>query len=273
MVDDGYILGHHESELRRLVAQASLLRPLTERLLRDAGLAPGMRVLDAGCGVGDVAMLAASIVGPSGQVVGVDREAAVVDVARRRAADGGLTIDYRQCAVEDVEDLADFDCAVGRKVLVYQPDPARFLRMLASHVRPGGIVAFHEALVTRDLLQLNCGPLWRRVVDVIVAAFATAVRHPDIAARLVETFHDAGLDDATVRCEVLIYSQPDNPVFTWITEVVRSSLPHIARLGLASAAELDLDTLADRLRAEAAALHSQIMFPAQFTCWARTPAS
>ena len=271
MTDAEYILGHSDSEIRRLVLQATLLRPLTERLLRDAGLAPGMRVLDVGCGVGDVAMLAASIVGPSGQVVGIDREATAINAARQRAAASGLTIQYHQAAIENCPDLGHFDCAIGRKVLVYQPDPVLFLRRLVSHVRPGGVVAFHEALVTRDLLHLNRGPLWQRIVDVTVSVFAVAVRHPDIAARLVETFHAAGLDDATVRCEIMTYSQPDNPVFTWITEVVRSSLPYIERLGLASAEELDLDTLAERLRMEAVALHSQIIFPAQFTCWAHTP--
>jgi ubiquinone/menaquinone biosynthesis C-methylase UbiE len=49
-----YILGHSPDELRRLMLQADVLRPITERLLKEAGLKPGMRVLDLGCGAGDV---------------------------------------------------------------------------------------------------------------------------------------------------------------------------------------------------------------------------
>ena len=45
-----YILGHSEREIRRLMRQAAILRPITERLLRSAGVRPGMRVLDLGCG-------------------------------------------------------------------------------------------------------------------------------------------------------------------------------------------------------------------------------
>ena len=273
MAEVEYILGHSDSEIRRLVLQATILRPLTERLLLDAGLAPGMRVLDVGCGVGDVAMLAASIVGPSGLVVGIDREVAAIRAAEQRAAAGGLAIQYRQAAIEDRPGLGEFDLAIGRKVLVYQPDPPSFVRTVSSYVRPGGVVAFHEALVTRDLLQLNTAPLWQRVVDVTISAFGAAVQHPDVAARLVETFHAAGLDGATARCDVITYCQPDNPVFTWFSEVLRSSLPHIERLGLASAEELDLDSLDERLRVEAATLHSQVMFPAQFSGWARKPSN
>jgi cyclopropane fatty-acyl-phospholipid synthase-like methyltransferase len=56
-----------------LILQAEIVRPITERLLRQAGLKPGMRVLDLGCGIGDVSLLAAGVVGPSGLVVGVDQ--------------------------------------------------------------------------------------------------------------------------------------------------------------------------------------------------------
>ena len=66
--------------------QAAILKPITERLLREAGLTPGLRVLDLGCGCGDVAMLAAELVGPNGTVVGIDRSADVLAVARQPQA-------------------------------------------------------------------------------------------------------------------------------------------------------------------------------------------
>ena len=66
-----YILGHEQSEIDRLMVQSAL--PFTERLFKAAGMNPGMRVLDLGCGAGDVSMLAADLVGPSGSVIGIDR--------------------------------------------------------------------------------------------------------------------------------------------------------------------------------------------------------
>ena len=272
MADVEYILGHSEPEIRRLVLQATLLRPLTERLLLKAGLTPGMRVLDVGCGVGDVAMLAASIVGPAGAVVGLDREAAAIQAAEQRAAAAGLAIQYRQAAVEDRPDLGEFDLAIGRYVLVHQPDPVSFIRTVSSYVRPGGAVAFHEILVTRDLWQLNRAPLFSKSLELVRAALAAVMQHPDIGGRLVETFHAAGFHDAAVSCDVLVHSRSDDPIFSWLTMMLISLAPFLERAGLATTAELDMETLEDRLRMEAASLHSQATFPAQFSVWAQKPA-
>jgi cyclopropane fatty-acyl-phospholipid synthase-like methyltransferase len=58
-----YVLGHTSAEQQRLIRQARALAPLTERFLRDAGISSGMRVLDIGCGMGDVTMIVAQLVG------------------------------------------------------------------------------------------------------------------------------------------------------------------------------------------------------------------
>src|SRR5215475_8081510 len=82
--DADYVLGRTDAEHRRLVQQAAFLRPSTERMLRAAGVGPGMRVLDVGCGMGDVSFLVAEIVGPSGSVVGIDLDAHALAVAEQR---------------------------------------------------------------------------------------------------------------------------------------------------------------------------------------------
>src|SRR5215472_2336664 len=85
--DPEYGLGHTDRELERLQTQARTLEPFTRQLFLDAGVEAGMRVLDVGSGVGDVAFIAAEIVGDHGEVVGTDRAARALDVARRRARD------------------------------------------------------------------------------------------------------------------------------------------------------------------------------------------
>lgn len=67
-----YVLGRSEAESQRLIQQSGFMRTSTERVFRKAGITTGMRVLDLGCGVGDVSFLAAEIVGPTGSVVGID---------------------------------------------------------------------------------------------------------------------------------------------------------------------------------------------------------
>src|SRR5262245_16479061 len=83
--NQAYVLGHSVQELARLGVQARVVDPMTRRFFREAGLMPGMRVLDVGSGAGDVAFLAADLVGESGLIVGVDRSSAAVEAARARA--------------------------------------------------------------------------------------------------------------------------------------------------------------------------------------------
>jgi ubiquinone/menaquinone biosynthesis C-methylase UbiE len=265
-----YVLGHSSAEIRRLMLQAALLKPITERLLREAGLAPGMRVLDLGCGTGDVAMLAAEIVGSEGEVVGIDRSADVLTVAQGRALGAGhINIEFREGTAENFVDRWPFDLAVGRYVLIHQGDPAEFIRAAALHVRPGGSVAFHEIGLYGMCQALPPLPLLQQVWDVVMAAFHSVMTHPDAGGRMVAHFHDAGLERPTMFCEVPVGTGPESPVLTILALAASVLLPQIEKIGASTAAELDVDTLEDRLRHAMANSHSQVLFPMQFCGWAR----
>ena len=97
-----YFLGAASAERARLIRQAAIWDPFTERLFREAGIGPGQRVLDIGSGVGDVAMLAAKLVGPSGVVVGVERDRKTIAMARSRV-DRGRAV-QRELLESDVEE-------------------------------------------------------------------------------------------------------------------------------------------------------------------------
>jgi cyclopropane fatty-acyl-phospholipid synthase-like methyltransferase len=91
MSDGSHFDPGSEVELERLQLQALCLEGLTRRLIRESGIGPGMRVLDLGAGPGDLAFLVAEAVGPSGSVVGVDREERSVELAKRRSAEAGYS--------------------------------------------------------------------------------------------------------------------------------------------------------------------------------------
>ena len=157
-----YAFTDRAHEQRRLASQAQLFDPLTERVFRAAGLGIGMRVLDLGSGAGDVAMLAARLVGREGEVVGVERDPEAVASAAARVAQAGMSnVRFIQGDVQTLDGVADgFDAAVGRFVLMYVPDPAAALRRAASLVRPGVLVCLHEV----DLVYDWAAPIggWRR---------------------------------------------------------------------------------------------------------------
>jgi 2-polyprenyl-3-methyl-5-hydroxy-6-metoxy-1,4-benzoquinol methylase len=101
---EDYPLGYSELEARRLAEQGALLEDLTANVFRRAGLREGMTVLDIGCGVGDVTLLAAQLAGPKGAVLGIDRAASSVQTARVRATASAAEIDIDTLAVRMYED-------------------------------------------------------------------------------------------------------------------------------------------------------------------------
>jgi ubiquinone/menaquinone biosynthesis C-methylase UbiE len=116
-----------------------MLRPIAERLLVSAGIDEGMRVLDIGCGPGDVSMLIADLVGPTGSVVGIDPSRAALDAARQRCGVLGRTnVEFVQRSVATYDGRADFDAAVCRYVMIHQTDPSEFLRATRRLIRSGG---------------------------------------------------------------------------------------------------------------------------------------
>src|SRR6266699_6448978 len=98
-----YPLGSTDAEHERLIRQAARVAPITERFFREAGIGLGQRVLDLGSGVGDVAMLAARLVGPSGEVVGIERDPRSITRARARVTEAGLrNVGFVQCDVSQI---------------------------------------------------------------------------------------------------------------------------------------------------------------------------
>src|SRR5213594_4212943 len=105
-----YALGSTDAEHERLIRQAARLAPYSERFFREAGISTGQRVLDLGSGVGDVAMLAARLVGPSGDVVGVERDPRSIARARARVAEAGLrNVSFTQSDVNQIQSSKPFD--------------------------------------------------------------------------------------------------------------------------------------------------------------------
>jgi 2-polyprenyl-3-methyl-5-hydroxy-6-metoxy-1,4-benzoquinol methylase len=267
-----YAMGYTEHELERLMFQARLLRPMTERLLRGAGIGPGMRVLDVGSGAGDVALLAAELVGPTGSVTGIDRDARSVALARHRADSQGLPwAGFRTAAVEEFAGGGPFDAVVGRYVLVHQADPAAFLRAAARNVRPGGVIAFHELDFTQPgPASAPEVPAWEQAIAWQKRAIAAATTNADAGSRLLRHFAEAGLPEPHIHGEFMTGGGPDSPLYRYAAEAVRTLLPVLARIGV-PAGEIGIETLEARLRAAVVRAGAQVTIGApQYLAAART---
>jgi ubiquinone/menaquinone biosynthesis C-methylase UbiE len=268
-----YRLGHGASELRRLELQAVLARPITSRLLEDCGLGAGMRVLDIGSGAGDVAMLAAELVGPTGRVVGIDRSAEVIQHARSRAEIAGLGhLDFRVASLEESSDFGSFDLVVGRFVLLHQADQAAFLRKAVSFVRRGGCVGFIEPAYDVTMqMSMPAVPLYEQIFAFCVDAFMSVGVRPNIGHHFVELFHKAGLEEPALAHDVPT-GGPNSQLVEWLSLSLQSLLPHLERIGATTAAALETDTLHERLRKAASVAPSQLSAVPFISAWARVAA-
>lgn len=265
-----YVLGHSEHEVERLEAQARLIDPITERFFRAAGVGPGMRVLDVGSGAGDVAFLAAQIVGAGGSVVGVDRVAAAVHVARTRAAAGSLrNVTFAEGDPAEMAFDAPFDAVVGRYVLQFQKEPAAMLRRLATKVRPGGVVVFHE-IDWGGLASFPAAPTYDQCGKWGADAMRLHGTETRMGSKLYPTFVAAGLPGPTLRVETLAVAASESiPWLQLFKDLIATLLPQIKRFGLATAGEVGVETLVARMSQEANDAASVLFGHHQIAAWVR----
>lgn len=247
-----YLFGHSAAETERLRLQARMFGPYTARFLADAGIRRGMNVLDVGTGAGDVALLLAYLVGAEGSVIGVDSNPELVETARARVADAGLgNVSFVVGDAASVELERDLDAVVGRCVLFFVPERAALVRRLASHVRDGGVVAFQEpANATLAPMSLPRSPLLEQMWEWILETYRRAEMDLFAGLRLHSIFLDAGLPAPTMHLDAAVGGGADWPGCQYMAHLIRTILPQIVRLGVATSDEVDVDTLADRLQGQ-----------------------
>lgn len=256
------------AELARQTGRA--LAPATRMIFDAAGIRPGMRVLDLGCGAGDVAFVAADLVGPDGSVVGVDRSADALARARLRAQQRGLAqVEFVEGDVHDPAPGGPFDAMVGRLLLMYVPDPAAVLRQQATVLRPGGLVVPIEIDVL-TARALPASPLVSQALAWIAEAFAKGGIQPSLGARLWAINREAGLRPLGML-GVQPHFGPDDPAAAGtLAAVIHTAAPLIERTGVASAKEIGIETFAQRLTGDLQRNQTVFAYPTLLSAWATT---
>ena len=268
--DAEYTMGRSKGETERLIKQSQLYEDVTRRFFLRSGIAKGMKVLDVGSGAGDVALTLAEFVGPDGTVIGVDVNPDILKTAQARADAAGFSNiefiagDTRTLGLPD-----DFDAVVGRLVLMYMADPAETLRHLATHLRPGGIVAFQEVDFTPYTAAVHPDtPLANQLIEWGRTVFERSGAHLEMGMDLYKAFVEAGLPEPTLHFEAPMGGPEDWPGYEYLENSFRSLVPLMEAYGITTAEALDVDTLAERIQAEVAAVKRPIMLPPHITAYA-----
>ena len=229
-----YMLPRTAEEYDRLREQARMWEAGTSALLDRVGLGAGARCLDVGCGPGEVMRLMAERVGPTGQVIGVDADAAlgVHAIAGLQAAG------HRQCRFEALDVEADvipsgpYDLVFARLLLLYVGDQPAVLRRLWDAVAPGGhlVVQEHDIEGGTVIPELDVVDEFLRVVR---GTFRASVNDLRLGLRMPALFDEAGIGlpdgiGAEVR---LVPLRDDAPLYD---AVYRATLPKALELGIAT---------------------------------------
>lgn len=270
-VQDSYVLGSGEHELARLDAQSEYYRPTTMDAMRWAGVRPGMRVLDLGSGTGGVALVVARLVGSGGSVLGVDRDPVAVRTATRsaEAAEVG-NASFVEADLTTWSSDEGFDLITGRFITLYLARPAEVIARLARLLRPGGTVLLQEVTISATT-QIPETTSFRRTLDLVKTGLRTAGIALDLGLDLARVFESAGLPRPTMMVGGRWEPGPDAITYTLLTAITRTLLPILAAHGIAAEAEVEIDTLEQRLRTEAAEAGSAVGAPLLVSAWARPP--
>jgi ubiquinone/menaquinone biosynthesis C-methylase UbiE len=222
-----YFLGHSPVEQRRLQQQARELAQESTWLFDQIGIGPGSRVVEIGCGPQGCLELLSDRVGPEGTVVGVELSEHSAEAARRFLADRGITnAEVRQGhgGATGLE-TQSFDFATARLVLVNVPEPEKIVAEMVALVKPGGVVALHEA----DWVAHICDPAlpeWDRLMQALVTYSEENGIDLYIGRRIARMLRAAGLADIRLNPLVHVY-EPDHsrrPIFLQFVHNLRDRI-------------------------------------------------
>ena len=269
--DATYALGRTSHETTRLIEQSRIYGESTRLLCERAGISKGMHVLEIGSGAGDVALTLAELVGTSGQVIGVDVNPAILETARQRAANADM--DNVKFIVGDARTLVfkdKFDAIVGRFVLMYMTDPVKALVKLRTHIKPGGIIAFQEPEYTLyPSFAHPETPLMNQLDKWILDVFEHSGAHLDMGIGLYRAFIEAGLPAPQMQLQAPIGAAKTWTGYRYMVTIFQSLLPLIQKYGIATAEQVDVGTLGERLREEVLTSKRPFFLPPHVTAHAR----
>ncbi len=268
--DATYTLGRTSHETTRLIEQSRIYGESTHRLCKRAGISKGMRVLEIGSGAGDVALTLAELVGPAGKVVGVDLNAEILDTARQRATEAGMhNIEFIAADARNLNFSDTFDAIIGRFVLMYMANPSAAVATLLTHLRPGGIAAFQEPEYTLYPAFLHPDtPLMNQLIRWILQVFEHSGAHLNMGIGLYQAFVNAGLPAPTMHLEAPIGAEKTWAGYRYMATIFQSLLPLLEKYELATAEQVEVNTLAARIRQEVTASKRPFFLPLHVTAHA-----
>lgn len=235
-----YFLGTHDEELLRLGLQHRVWGPAVRDCWERAGIAPGARILDVGAGPGYAAADLAQFVGPSGEVVAVERSGRYVEAGRGMLAKHGFThVRYHELdLMTDPLPGSGFDAAWCRWVACFVSSPALLVDKIAAALRPGGLAIFHEYLAYETFCFAPPHPRQHEFAQQVVKGWRASGGEPNVAQPVLWLLEERGfaIREAIPRIYCL---RPADEMWQWPASFIRIHLEQQTVLGAIEASWAD----------------------------------
>lgn len=246
-----YVLGTHDAEIGRLHLQHGVWRALVHDCWKRAGIGIGQRIIDIGCGPGFASVDLAEIVGPEGQVIGIERSERFIEHAIALCQSRGHDHVAFQKADVMLDDLAvsDADAIWCRWLAIFVSDPGLLVRKMAAAVKPGGKLVFHEYVHYETYQSIPHSTHLEQFVQHVMGSWREFGGEPNVARTLPGHLAAAGCRLIETR-PISFSAQPHQPVWQWPASFIDINLQRMLELGQVDVA------WAETLRADFAALQS-----------------
>lgn len=233
-----YVLGTSTAELRRLGFQHRAWAPTCSAHLQRAGIAPGQRWLDLGCGPGLATLDLAHLVGSEGHVLAVDQSPRFLEHVNGECA--RLEIDWVETRHSEAAELdlraASLDGVYARWVFCFLRDPAAVVQRIAAALKPGGRLLVLDYLRYLSADWQPSSPALRRGLEAAYRSWAETGGNLEVGAELPALVERAGLRVREAHNRSFIV-RPGSLMWQWPKTFFFGFLPELVEKGVLAAGE------------------------------------
>ena len=225
MKSRSYIIhgGHEGADRLKVLANATWLT--TESFLIEAGIQTGAHCLDVGCGNGEISSRILSLIGTSGEILGVDCDQRIIEIASDSAVASDPRVSFRIIDVESEALLGGpYDFIFARFLLSHLKQPEAVIRKVLGVLKPGGIFAVEDV----DFRGHFCYPessAFDRYVELYTLAGIQNGVDPLIGPRLPGLLEKAGFKDVRIKVVLPTFRNGEGKLMSLLTlEAIQDSL-------------------------------------------------
>src|SRR6266576_4434984 len=230
--DRDYVLGTHDEELSRLGLQHRVWRPVVLDCWQRAGLTVGKRVLDVGAGPGYATLDLAEIVGPTGEIVALERSRNFIHAMKaacRARSVNNVKIHEIDLMTDDLP-AVDYDFAWCRWVVSFVSDPALLIRKLARVMPKRSLSIFHEYGHYETWRFLPRLPMQERFREHVIATWRESGGEPDGAIQLPGLLGENGFVIRSIRPHIFCL-RPSDYMWQWPATFIETYLERLIEMG------------------------------------------